>query len=177
MDQANVLFEQNFTDCYAKYFNIIASFVQKIVFNWDTAQELAQEVFLKIYERKDILEINSGRTTRFLQAVARNKAYDYIKRNKMKEEKYREVKLAEVSLNRGFYGDVADNYLEARIVSTMHETINSFDKEKRDIFLAKNIKREKLVNVARKSKKSAYKIRQIEDQIKTKIRENIEEYV
>ena len=177
MNQAEVLFEKNFTACYLKYSQVITNFLHNLLTNAEAAKDLAQDVFLKIYERKQILDLNCARTKKFLYVIARHKAYDYLKREKTKLEKYHKIQSDKISKNQHFYKDSSKSYLEKEIISTIYETIESFSPEKQNIFLEKNIKEEKLKDVADKSKLSIYKVKQIEKEINRKIKTNISNYL
>lgn len=170
-------FNNNFILCYLKYSEAITKFLKRMVFNADISEELAQDLFLKIYERAQQLDPDSFRTRNYLLTAAKNIAIDYLKRRSVEEAKYKEVHFEEVSLNKQFYNDIENSYLDGEIISTMHDAINSFPEKKRDIFIEKVFNSRNRTAISRDCNVSTYMIKKIEQEIHGKIKHNLIEYI
>lgn len=75
---------------FNKYFQELYLYTNKIVGNHEVAEEIVQDVFITIWEKRDDLNIKSSEKG-YLMAIARNKSINHIKK------KY--VQLARISDN------------------------------------------------------------------------------
>lgn len=73
---------QGFESMVLRYKNPLIYFIERYVKNLDTAEDLAQDVFVELFVHKDRYRFKSGLKT-YIFAIGRNKAIDYIR----KEEK------------------------------------------------------------------------------------------
>ena len=169
------ILDENFVLCYQKFINPIVKFLHGFVPNWDICSDLSHDVFLKAYENIANLEPYSIRTRNFLFTVAKNLAIDYIKRSRKESWKYRRIVLEEVVLNDQFYKDVEEIFLEGEVVSTLHETINSFPEKERDLYVERKFEDRTVNEVADSYNVTPYKIRQIEEKISRKLRFDLED--
>lgn len=72
---------ENFDDIYRKYHRFSVRSARKIVKDRMMAEDVSQEVFLHLYEIRDILDLNSERMIKALIFTATvNKAKDFIKK-------------------------------------------------------------------------------------------------
>jgi len=69
----------DFDSLFRKYYPAAVLFAQKFVQNESAAKDIAQQVFVKIYEKKDDLEIEISFKAYLFRAV-RNTAYTYLKK-------------------------------------------------------------------------------------------------
>lgn len=72
--------EQAFEELVRTYRHPLTAFLQRFVLDYDTAEDLAADVFVVILERKGYRPGGSFRA--WLFAVARNKAIDYIRKHR-----------------------------------------------------------------------------------------------
>jgi RNA polymerase sigma factor (sigma-70 family) len=173
---AEASYNENFTLNYIKFSKMIIRFLRKMVNDWDISEELSHDVFLKIYERNIDLDPHSPRTVNYLLTVAKNTAIDYIRRKRIEEEKLKSLYLEEVSVDKEFYDAIGDAYLQGEIVSTLSDIINSFPENKRDIFIKKNFFKKNYTSIAHDAKVSTYRVKQIDDEMHQKIRNNLKQY-
>jgi RNA polymerase sigma factor (sigma-70 family) len=173
LDNIDVAFDEEFSINYRRFSLPVARFLKKIIYDRDTCDELCQDVFMKVYEKKVRLNPDSPRTLNYLFTVAKNMAIDYLRRRRAEEDKLRSMNLDEAELDRKFYEDVENACLRGEIISTLHDTINSFPEKERDLFMAKNFGNRTGVSLSVENGLSMYLIRQIESEIFRKIRSNL----
>lgn len=70
---------------YDEYYNYICSVVYKMVGDGTLAEDLAQEVFVEIWKRRDSLDVNLS-LRGYLRRIAVNKTLNYIRSQKMNFE-------------------------------------------------------------------------------------------
>jgi RNA polymerase sigma factor (sigma-70 family) len=169
-------YNDNFALNYMKYLKVIMKFLKKFVYDWDICEELSHDVFLKVYERNVELDPYSTRTVNYLMTVAKNTAIDYLRRKKIEEEKLQKKYFDELFFNAEFYNDIGDAYIKGEIVSTLSDIVNSFPDYKKDIFIKINFFKKKYAAVTCDTNMSAYKIKQINDEINQRIRDNLKHF-
>ena len=72
-DQFNILID--------RYEKPVISLVQKMVFSWETARDIAQESFIKLWNKKDILETDHPIYS-FLYRIAINLSIDHLRKSR-----------------------------------------------------------------------------------------------
>lgn len=163
-------YDEGFNLCYREHADLLRRFIFRYVRDADVADDLVQEVFLKLFERGVTLDPRRETTKSFLATVARNTTVDYL-RKQCKEQKRRiSVELDEVAINARFYKDVENAYIEGEVVSTIHEILDEFPEEIREIFVKKNILRVKLKDVVREGGRSPYRISRMEKEVFQKMK-------
>lgn len=76
-----------FEKLYEMYFKNICGAINIIVNNEAVANELCQDVFLKVWEKSDMYNASRGRFFTWLLNMARNKAIDYTRSKQHRIEK------------------------------------------------------------------------------------------
>lgn len=109
----------------------MASFVQRFVRSHDLAEELVQDVFLKLWSRREHLaEIETFRT--YLFRAARNTALNYLRRAKL-ERRWREEQGTDDDPPTTFAAD--EGTAEQEVMVAVQEAINRLPPRCREIFL------------------------------------------
>ena len=109
----------------------MASFVQRFVRSADLAEELVQDVFLKLWsKREQLAEIETFRT--YLFRAARNTALNYLRRAKL-ERRWREEQGTDADPPTTFAAD--DETVEQEVALAVQEAINKLPPRCREIFL------------------------------------------
>ena len=72
---------QNFEVIIERYNLKIINFVNKMISDYDEAQNIAQEIFLKLYENLNKYKMEGSFKT-FIFTIARNRTLNYIKKEK-----------------------------------------------------------------------------------------------
>jgi RNA polymerase sigma-70 factor (ECF subfamily) len=109
----------------------MASFVQRFVRSPDLAEELVQDVFLKLWsKREQLAEIETFRT--YLFRAARNTALNYLRRVKL-ERRWQEEQGASEEAPNSFAAD--DETVEQEVAQAVKEAIDRLPPRCREIFL------------------------------------------
>lgn len=109
----------------------MASFVQRFVRSHDLAEELVQDVFLKLWsKREQLAEIETFRT--YLFRAARNTALNYLRRAKL-ERRWREEQGTDDDPPPTFAAD--EGTAEQEVAVAVQEAINRLPPRCREIFL------------------------------------------
>ena len=92
-------------------------------------EELAQDMFLRLYEKRVVLEPASRKTINYLYVSARNRTIDYIRRKAIEKKKYNTIAIKEVTIknepmffNNGLHVSQAGHN---EIADMIHDTIVS----------------------------------------------------
>ena len=109
----------------------MASFVQRFVRSPDLAEELVQDVFLKLWtKREQLAEIETLRT--YLFRAARNTALNYLRRVKL-ERRWQEEQGTETDPPTTFAAD--DDTVEQEVATAVKQAIDRLPPRCREIFL------------------------------------------
>lgn len=73
--------ESNFEQVFKAYFGPLCNYVNSHIKDWESSREIVQGVFLKIWEGRDNLEINTS-VKSYLYSAVRNRMIDTIRTNK-----------------------------------------------------------------------------------------------
>ena len=76
--------EKNFRSFFDEYYNLTCNFVNSFTNDWDLAQEIAQKVFIRIWEKRSEIEIYSEKN--YLFKVAYNTLVDHYRQKKIRNQ-------------------------------------------------------------------------------------------
>ena len=114
MENHDINFNRVFTQCYATFAGQPESYLLRIVRDKDTAQELVHDVFLRIYERRIALDVEMETTRFYLYKIAKNMAFDLLRKKMRQDACFDDIVLQEVCLNDQFYRDYQAGRLDIR---------------------------------------------------------------
>jgi len=141
--------------------------------NWDISRELAHDVFTKIYERRYKLNPDCMKTRNYIYKAARHKAYDYIKKEIIEEEKLKQIYFEDVVFDKNFYEDIEDTYIEGEVISTLNDAINSFPDKKKDVFIEKIFHNKRDNEISRNTNVTVYFVKKIQKEISLELKKII----
>lgn len=113
---------------FHQYYGHLCLFATKILNNDAAAEEVVQEFFVKLWEKKEQLSIETSVKNYLFRAV-KNQCLNYIKHNFVKEN-YIKTKENENQLEIDF----EENYVEVDLARKIKESIDSLPEKRRDIF-------------------------------------------
>lgn len=108
---------------YKQYYKLLKHIIFNLVKNSDTAEELVQEVFLRIYEKIDLCDETKNFKYWIIQ-IAKNLSYDYLNKEKNKQNIEFEKDYEEK--------DILNRYDKEKIVDFLKTNLMS---EEFDIFI------------------------------------------
>jgi RNA polymerase sigma-70 factor (ECF subfamily) len=116
---------------FRMHFAGMASFVERYVHTPDVAEELVQDIFLKIWtKRTQLAEIESLKT--YLYRAARNQALNYLRRGKL-ERRWAEEQALEGEPATTFAAD--DDASGSELAAALQEAIDRLPPRCREVFL------------------------------------------
>lgn len=141
----------DFEEIYVSYFSRMKSFAQEYVLSEEEAENIVQDVFTELWEKKELLTYNINLVA-FLFTSIKNRCIDYLRHNivvkevvNQMQEEYQitlRVKLASLEL--------FDQSLlsEQDIEEILFEVINSLPEKCREIFIKSKIEGKKQKDIA-----------------------------
>ena len=88
--------DQAFSVFYDRYVNLVFSIAYTIVDNRKVAEEIVQDVFLKIWKKNHTYHPEQSKLTTWLSAITRNRSIDELRKRGIRVER-KQVSWAEVS--------------------------------------------------------------------------------
>jgi RNA polymerase sigma-70 factor (ECF subfamily) len=167
---------EGFDRLYSENRKAVIRFLYRYIPDPGVREEIVQDVFLKVYERGMDVVPGDRRSLNLLFTMARNMAIDFLRREKRKARKYREIMLREVEMDDRFASRIEDCFIEGEVVATLHDTINSFPEEERRVFIEKNFFNRYGSEISCKYDISPYRIRRIECRINHRIRKRLGQF-
>jgi len=169
-------YEEKFNRCFTEFSERITKFICSYVHDWETAEDLLQEVYIKLFEKKETVDPSSSTVFSYLMTTAKHGAFDYMKGSRKAPEDFIEVDLEEVTMDCGFYRDIEDIHVEGEILSTLHDTIDSFPARGKKLLLDTVFFGRTKKDIAEENGISLYKLRKIESDVHGKIKKALRHY-
>jgi len=166
----DVEFNRSFTRLYRMYARRLVRYLRRIVNDNDVAEELLQDVFLRVYEKKIELAPGTLHANNYLYAMARNAAIDFLRRRDLEQDKLRELVMEDIQLGRTFYESIEDSFMRGEVISTMSDVLASFPKKDREIYVKKVLEGKRRSSVAQDIGLSPYRVKKTEEAITRAIR-------
>lgn len=145
--KAEELFTQLKTDdqkalemLFSIYFHRLNDFARKVVRDDDISQDIVQEVFVKIWEKR--LEIDPTNIEAFLFKLVRNRCIDYIKHLKVVNsyiEEIHQISKYEELYRIDFVGNEPYVLIEQELNIKIEKTIQSLPERCREVFILSRI--------------------------------------
>jgi len=120
--------EKAFEKLFHQYYGILCSFATKIIKDDVAAEEIVQDLFVKIWEKREQLFIETSLKNYLFRSI-RNLCLNFIQHNKTKI-RHAQIVLSEVESN------LSDdsNYPEVDLFVKIEESINSLPEKRQEIF-------------------------------------------
>lgn len=87
--------ESNFEEVFKTFFGPLCNYVNSYLKDWESSREIVQGTFMKVWENKDSIEINTS-VKSYLYSSVRNRMIDFIRSNKKLDEYKNTVNVDEV---------------------------------------------------------------------------------
>jgi RNA polymerase sigma factor (sigma-70 family) len=171
---ADAGFDKEFSENYRRYAAPVVRFIKKMVYDRDISEELCQDVFLRVYEKRISLDPESPRTLNFFFTAARNIAIDYVRRKRSEDDKLQALGVEEAVMDRQFYEDIENICLRGEVISTLSDVIRGFPENKRALIAATCLGGRSAASVARENGLSSYCVRKIGEEACRAIRTRME---
>ncbi len=120
--------EKAFELLFHKFYGHLCVYAAKIINDETSAEEIVQDLFVKIWEKREQLSIETSLKNYLFRSV-KNLCLNFIQHNKTKNN-YTQNVLSETESN--FSDD--DNYPEIDLALKIEESINSLPEKRKEIF-------------------------------------------
>lgn len=120
--------EKAFEFLFHKYYGILCSFAIKIINDDVAAEEIVQDFFVKLWEKREQVFIETSVKNYFFRSV-KNLCLNLIQHNKTKI-KHAQILLSEIENNLSD----ENNYPEVDLFLKIEESINSLPEKRQEIF-------------------------------------------
>lgn len=120
-----------FEAVFKEYFKPLSIYANKYVCDLDIAQDVVQEVFVKLYEKKDDLVIHTSLKA-FLYASVKNRCLDYLRSNKIRQ-KHKEA--IQNESDTFIQEDDNDAIEQTELQEKIYKAIQSLPDQNRKIFI------------------------------------------
>lgn len=134
-DQELVLFLRNgdsgaFTTLYDRYKGLLYIYACKIVKDFDIAEDLVQEIFISIWDKRQTINFKSS-VSSYLYAAVRYKFFDLVDTQKVRSDYAQAFQLF---LDKGEF--LTDDYIsEKELAKTIEKEIDNLPSKMREIFI------------------------------------------
>lgn len=127
--------EDAFCILYARYWNRVKTFCQRFVRSEDLAENYAQDIFMKIWENRVMLD-SSRSFSAYLYAIARNTTFNYLRHVSLSKNTYARF-LRDYAYS---HREVDDFLIDSDYVSLLISAINNLPARQQQIFrLSRNM--------------------------------------
>lgn len=162
--------KKSFETLFMAYYTPLCSFSRKYVKDTDDCEEIVQGFFLKLWDKRQELEINLS-VKNYLFSSIRNRCLNYLKHEKIKQEYH-----AEMMSNTESRIDYANFIMEVNLVEKIDKSIAALPERRREIFM---LSREQGLKYREIAEKLGISIKTVETQMGQalkELRENLKEY-
>ncbi len=118
-----------FEAVFKRYYQSLCLYATKILKNDSAAEEIVQDLFVKLWEKHRMINIQSSLKNYLLRSV-KNQCLNYFKHNQIKERYIGEVKAE----TENFQLD-EQNFTEPGLLQEIEKSINALPEKRRNIFL------------------------------------------
>lgn len=119
---------KSFQAMFGQYYSALCLFANTIVPDRDEVEEIVQGFFVKLWEKRESIVIESS-VKNYLFGSVRNLCYNYIKHEKVKRGYEAEV------INEGEAFDTSDYCMENELREAIENVMKNLAPRKREIFL------------------------------------------
>jgi RNA polymerase sigma-70 factor (ECF subfamily) len=120
--------EKAFETLFHKYYSYLCLYATKIISDDSAAEEIVQDFFVKIWEKREQLKIETSFNNYLFRSV-KNLCINYIQHNKIKLRHAQNV----ISKMENIYSDDY-SFPEIELAQIIEESINSLPEKRREIF-------------------------------------------
>lgn len=113
---------------FHNYYGNLCLYASKFLNNDSAAEEIVQEIFVKFWEQKKQIKIETSLKSYLFRSV-KNQCLNYIKHNIIKE-RYQKNKGEQLQSDIDF----EDHFIEVDLIKKIEESINSLPEKRREIF-------------------------------------------
>ncbi len=120
--------QEAFEMLFHAYYGNLCLYASKILNNEHMAEEVVQDFFVKLWEKKEQISIDTSIKNYLFKSV-KNQCLNFIKHNVIKENY---IKTKEVDIQQNI--NYEEHFIEVDLAKKIEESINSLPEKRREIF-------------------------------------------
>lgn len=168
-------FDREFIRLYDEYFSFIVKYLLAIVDDFNSAEDIAHDVFFRMYKNRKIPPADTAMCKSYMKKSAKNMAIDYLRKQKRDELKIKKI-IPEWN-EKNSQSDLENIIIEGFIVSTVNDVLLDFPERNRKIFFESVIESKSLNDISSRGDLSRYRVKRIEKEIVYRLREKLKDYL
>ena len=130
-----VVINREFGKLYEKNFRGVILLILKYVNDYHIAEDLAQECFLRVFERFHNSDLCLESAKNYLYKSAKHAAIDYKRKSARDAVRDQKAFVDLKELHHDFYEKVENYVIEGEVVSTVHDVLSEFPDRARQIII------------------------------------------
>jgi len=168
------VYDEYFINLYDQYFRRVVKFLLKYVNDFNLAEDLAHDIFIKFYQKKRRISGDESMVRSYIFKSAKNIAIDYSRKQKRDEKNFMESLTVIDTGDDNFTSRLEEFIIEGEIISTVEDVLLEFPERSRRLFLEIAMEGKNMKKVSREENVSGYFIRKLYLQIRDTIRERLD---
>lgn len=161
---------------FAVYFPRLNDFARNVVKDNVVSQDIVQDVFVKIWEKRD--EVETINLEAYLFRLVRNRCLDHIKHMRVVHNRMQEIEISskfEELYRIDFIGDAPYLLFEKELISKIEETVKKLPDRCREVFILSRVNKLKNKEIADKLSISIKNVERHLSRATQSLRENLNE--
>lgn len=175
MEKYHDSFDKLFEKIYREHFSFLVKYLNLIVRDFNIAQDLAHDIFLRIFKTKNPV-VNGDNIRNYLKKAAKNMAIDHLRKKAREESKTKRLIPDQGEYGEAFYQSLESSVIEGEVIFTVQDVLEKFSESSRKIFIARMVENKTRKQVSEEDGISSFIIKRIEKEILFKLRERLKEY-
>ena len=176
MKKSDDSFDAVFVEMYNQNYTYLVKYLCLLVFDISVAEDLAHDIFLRIYKSKNN-EIAGAKLRNYLRKAAKNIVIDYLRKTAREEAKNNKIIPELKELNDLFYMNLENSVIEGEVLSTVHDVLENFSERNRKIFISRIMEQKTRNAVSKEENISPHAVKKIENEILYELRQKLKQYL
>ncbi len=169
-------FDLLFEEIYNNNYTYLVKYLRMLVFDFNIAEDLAHDIFLRIYKSRNI-EITGDKLRNYLRKAAKNIVIDYLRKKAREEAKNNRIIPELMELNESFYHSLENSIIEGEVLSTVNDVLEGFSEKNRKIFLSRILQQKTRNEISKEEKISPHSVKMIENEILYVLRQKLKYFL
>ena len=118
--------EQFKADIYTDFYGKVLGYLKKQLGDTETAEDIASEVFIKVYEKLDSFDESRASLSTWIFTITRNKLTDHFRTRRV---------MSEIPETYADENDIEENYCNSEMLETLADALERLEARERDIIV------------------------------------------
>jgi len=157
MSAINSGYGDRVAECYSRYGDTLLRVIGGLVENRHQAEEILQDLFLKLYERRFNLDPLASTTRSYLITAARNQVFDHLRKNRHEIRNVTNADMDALEIE-DFGAGLEESYIEGEVISTLREVLDLLPELERTVFIRRKLMEHTVPAIAADTGLSIYRV-------------------